>query len=144
MAITFTNIWKDKILDTIRSFVNTEFAGTISVYTGDFKDMGNQSLRLTPISSELIEITNSSEVREYVVEISYAFKEKGVKRDAWEHILRQVSRIEALFQNNTANNFYNGRLENCRINEKTDEEGEIEGLNVVKWEWRGLYLGNIG
>ena len=58
MAISFTNIWKDKILDTIRSFVNTEFAGTIAVYTGDFKDMGNQSLRLTPLSSTLVEITN--------------------------------------------------------------------------------------
>lgn len=47
--ITFVNIWDDKILDTIRSFLNEEFAGSIPVYTGEFKDMGNQSIRLNPV-----------------------------------------------------------------------------------------------
>jgi hypothetical protein len=53
--ITFVNIWDDKILDTIRSFLNEEFAGSIPVYTGEFKDMGNQSIRLNPVGSDLIE-----------------------------------------------------------------------------------------
>ena len=30
-----------------------------------------------------------------------------------------------------------------QVNEKTDEEADIEGLNVVRWEWRGTYTGNI-
>ena len=145
--ITFVNIWDDKILDTIRSFLNAEFAGSIPIYTGDFKDMGNQSIRLNPVGTDLIELTNLSEVRDYIVDVSYTFKEKTVKKDTWEHILRQVSHIEALFQNNVngaGDTFYNGRLETCRINEKTEEESEIEGLNVMRWEWRGYYLGNLG
>ena len=145
--ITFVNIWDDKILDTIRSFLNEEFAGSIPIYTGDFKDMGNQSIRLNPIGTDLIELTNLSEVRDYIVDVSYTFKEKTVKKDTWEHILRQVSHIEALFQNNVngaGDTFYNGRLETCRINERTEEEAEIEGLNVMRWEWRGYYLGNLG
>ena len=143
MAITFENVFKDKILDTIRSFLNTEFAGTISVYTGDFKNMGNQSIRLTPVGNDLSQLMSSGEVREYIVDIGYYFKEKALKKDAWEHILRMVSRIENLFDDNRSNTYFNGRLVSMRINEKTTEEGEIDGLNTVKWEFRGMYLSNV-
>ena len=144
MAITFENVFKDKILDTIRSFLNTEFAGALSVYTGDFKDMGNQSIRLNPIGSDLVESMVTGEMREYILDVSYTFKEKQIKRDSWSHILRQLSHIEALFQNNITNTFYNGRLVSCRINNKTPEETRIEGLNVIRWEWRGAFMGNVG
>ena len=143
MAITFENVFKDKILDTIRTFLNTEFAGTISVYTGNFKNMGNQSIRIAPVGNDLTQTLAPGEIRDYIVDIGYYFKEKALKRDAWEHILRMVSRIENLFDDNRSNTYFNGRLANMRINEKTAEEEEIEGLNVVKWEFRGMYLSNV-
>ena len=143
MAITFENVFKDKILDTIRTFLNTEFAGTISVYTGNFKNMGNQSIRLTPVGNDLTQTLVPGEIRDYIVDIGYYFKEKALKRDVWEHILRMVSRIENLFDDNRSNTYFNGRLANMRINEKTAEEEEIEGLNVVRWEFRGMYLSNV-
>ena len=143
MAITFENVFKDKILDTVRTFLNTEFAGTISVYTGDFKNMGNQSIRLTPLGNDLVEHRSSGEIREYIVDIGYYFKEKALKRDAWEHILRMVSRIENLFDDNRSNTYFNGRLVSMRINEKIDAEAEIEGLNAVKWDFRAMYLSNV-
>ena len=143
MAITFTNIWETKILDTIRSFLNEEFAGAIPIYTGKFKDMGSQSIRLNPIGSEILEYNTTAETREYILDVSYTFKEKMLKKDTWEHILRQVSHIEALFFNNQNNNFHNGRFDTARINEKEEAEEAIEGLNVIRWEWRGSYIGNI-
>tara|TARA_R100000750_G_scaffold53204_1_gene38596 strand:- start:155 stop:589 length:435 start_codon:yes stop_codon:yes gene_type:complete len=143
MAITFVNIWETKILDTIRKFLNTEFAGTIPIYTGTFKDMGNQSLRLDPVGSDLTDTLLIGETREYILDVSYTFKEKSVKKDTWEHILRQVSHIEALFFSNINNTYFDGRLQSCRINEKTAEEEAIDGLNVIRWEWRGQYVGNI-
>ena len=143
MPITFVNIWETKILDTIRTFLNDEFAGTIPIYTGDFKDMGNQSIRLNPIGSDLIEYNATAETREYILDVSYTFKEKMFKKDTWEHILRQVSHIEALFFNNQNNTFFNGRFDTARINEKTEAEEAIEGLNVIRWEWRASYMGNI-
>ena len=143
MAITFENVFKDKILDTIRTFLNTEFAGTISVYTGNFKNMGNQSIRIAPVGNDLTQTLAPGEIRDYIVDVGYYFKEKALKRDAWEHILRMVSRIENLFDDNRSNTYFNGRLANMRINEKTAEEEEIEGLNVVKWEFRGMYLSNV-
>ena len=141
--ITFVNIWETKILDPIRTFLNSEFAGSIPVYTGDFKDMGSQSIRLNPMGSDLIERMTTAELREYIIDVSYTFKEKAVKKDTWEHILRQVSHIEALFFQNQDNTFFNGRLDSSRINQKEDAEEAIDGLNVIRWEWRGMYLGNI-
>ena len=143
MPITFVNIWETKILDTIRSFLNEEFAGTIPIYTGDFKDMGNQSIRLNPVGSDLIERMTTAELREYIIDVSYTFKEKMIKKDTWEHVLRQVSHIEALFFQNQKNTFFDGRFETTRINEKQEAEEAVEGLIVIRWEWRGLYLGNL-
>ena len=143
MPITFTNIWETKILDPIRTFLNNEFAGSIPIYTGNFKDMGSQSIRLNPIGSDLLEFNSTAETREYILDVSYTFKEKMLKKDTWEHIFRQVSHIEALFFNNQNNTFHNGRFDSARINEKQNGEEDIEGLNVIRWEWRGSYMGNI-
>ena len=143
MVISFENVFKDKILDTVRSFLNTEFAGTIPVYTGSFKNMGSQSIRLTPVGNDLVENLSTGEIREYIVEVAYYFKEKSVKRDTWEHILRQISRMENLFNDNLNNTYFNGRLVSMRINELEDEEAEIEGLNAVKWEFRAMFLSNV-
>tara|TARA_R110000803_G_scaffold39530_2_gene85266 strand:+ start:3403 stop:3837 length:435 start_codon:yes stop_codon:yes gene_type:complete len=143
MPITFVNIWETKILDTIRTFLNAEFAGSIPVYTGNFKDMGSQSIRLNPVGSDLVERMTTAELREYIVDVSYTFKEKTVKKDTWEHILRQVSHIEALFFNNHSNTFFDAQLTSTRINQKEEAEEAIDGLVVVRWEWRGSYLGNV-
>ena len=143
MAISFTNVFKDKILDTVRSFLNTEFAGTIPVYTGNFKNMGRQFIRMTPVGNDLVDNLTNGEIREYIVEVAYYFKEKSVKRDTWEHILRQISRMENLFNDNLNNTYFNGRLVSMRINELEDEEAEIEGLNAVKWEFRAMFLSNV-
>tara|TARA_R100000789_G_scaffold63152_1_gene59971 strand:- start:42 stop:476 length:435 start_codon:yes stop_codon:yes gene_type:complete len=143
MVISFENVFKDKILDTVRSFLNTEFAGTIPVYTGSFKNMGSQSIRLTPVGNDLVENLSTGEIREYIVDVAYYFKEKSVKRDTWEHILRQISRMENLFNDNLNNTYFNGRLVSMRINELEDEEAEIEGLNAIKWEFRAMFLSNV-
>ena len=68
MPIPFVNIWETKILDPIRTFLNSEFAGSIPVYTGDFKDMGSQSIRLNPMGSDLIERMTTAELREYIID----------------------------------------------------------------------------
>ena len=143
MVISFENVFKDKILDTIRSFLNTEFTGAIPVYTGNFKNMGSQSIRLTPVGNDLVNNLTTGEIREYIVQVAYYFKEKSVKRDTWEHILRQISRMENLFDDNFNNTYFNGRLVSMRINEKTAEEAEIEGLNAVKWEFKAMFLSNV-
>ena len=138
-----TNVFQEKIIDTIGTFLNNEFAGTMAVYTGYFKNVGNQSIRLTPIGNEFVDKLSTGEIREYALEIAYYLKEKAVKRDAWEHIMRQVSRIENLFNDNLNNTYFNGRLDSMIINDKTEEEEGVDGLNVVKWDFNAMYLSNI-
>jgi hypothetical protein len=41
------------------------------------------------------------------------------------------------------NTYFNGRLDSMAINDKTEEEEETEGLNVVKWDFNAMYLSNV-
>lgn len=137
--MTWANIWNENILNNARSFLNTEFAGNIHVYTGDFKNIGGQAIRLNPIGSEFVKWNSAGQLREYIIDVSYTFKESVVKKNTWEHILRQMAHIESLFFINRADAsgiYFDGRLIECLINEKTESEYLVSDLNVIRWEWR--------
>ena len=74
----------------------------------------------------------------------YYFAEHNLKKTALDHVLRYVSRIEALIHDNTSvtladsSNLYNCRMETTELN--PDEES---GVYVVQWEWKGQHTGNI-
>ena len=96
MAIEFTNNFKN-ILDKLRNTLRDEFKGTLPVYIGhEQKEQGNQYLRLDPINSELIEYSVSSEMRQYQINMFYYFADPNVNKTSLDHVLRFVSRIEAL------------------------------------------------
>ena len=143
MPVTFTNNWKN-ILDKLRNILRTEFKGALPVYIGEEGSEGTQFVRLDPIGSELTEYSVSSEMREFTINVFYYFAEHNVKKTALDHVLRYVSRIEALIHDNTAvtladsSNLYNCRMETTELN--PDEES---GVYVVQWEWKGQHTGNI-
>ena len=143
MPVTFTNNWKN-ILDKLRSILRNEFKGTLPVYIGDEGSEGSQFLRLDPIASEFIEYMHSSESREYTVSVFFVFAEKNIKKTALDHVLRYVSRIEALIHDNVtmtladSTQAYNCRFETTQINAE-DESGEY----VIQWEYKCQHTGNI-
>ena len=144
MAVTFTNNWKN-ILDKIESILETEFKGALPVYKGNTIPKGvNQALQLIPVGSELSEYNTTSETREFTVEIRFIFNEANVNETALDHILRQVSRIEALIHDNVtmtlsdSSNAFNCRFESTELN--ADEES---GIYVVTWDYKCQHLGNI-
>ena len=54
MAISFTNIWKDKVIDILVKFIRTEFKNQISVYTAEeYEQHGNCSVRIFGTSQDL-------------------------------------------------------------------------------------------
>ena len=148
MTISFTNIWKDKIIDQIRSFIRTEFKSMISCYVGDYLIQGNESIRLMPIESELVSISDFEETRTYRVQVTYYFNTRNTKKTSLDHILRRVSHIEALFQNNVGKNdsngnvFYNARLVSSNIDAPIIDEEGFSG-KIVRWVWEGSHKGNI-
>ena len=134
MAVTFTNNFKN-ILDKLESILESEFKGALPVYKGNSIPAGvNQAIQLTPTGSVLSEYNASSETREFSVQVRFIFNEANVNETALDHILRQVSRIEALIHDNVAmtldkgsdadnSNAFNCRFESTELN--ADEESGV-------------------
>ena len=143
MAVTFTNNWKN-ILDKLRSILRTEFKGALPIYIGEEGSEGTQFVRLDPVGSEMLEYNVTSESREFTINVFYYFAEHNLKKTALDHVLRYVSRIEALIHDNTAvtladsSNLYNCRLQTMELN--PDEES---GVYVVQWEYQCQHTGNV-
>ena len=145
MAVTFTNNWKN-ILDKLESVLETEFKGALPVYKGkDIPKGVNQALQLIPTGSVLTDYNVSSETREFSVTARYIFADANVNERALDHILRQISRIEALIHDNVSMTLADGSASfNCRFEStdlNTDEESEIY---VTEWAWKCQHIANMG
>ena len=145
MAVTFPNNFK-LILDKLESIIETEFKGALPVYKGNAIPKGvNQAIQFIPVGSELSEYNTTSETREFSIQIRFIFNEANVNETALDHILRQVSRIEALIHDNVAmtlsdsSNAFNCRFESTELNAE-----EESGIYVVLWDYKCQHLGNVG
>ena len=144
MAVTFTNNWKN-ILDKLESILESEFKGTLPVYKGNTVPKGiNQALQIIPTGSVLSEYNVTSETREFTIEIRFVFNEANINETALDHVLRYVSRIEALIHDNVSmalsdsSDAFNCRFESTELN--SDEES---GIYVTEWTWKCTHVGNI-
>ena len=145
MAVTFTNNWKN-ILDKLESILETEFKGALPVYKGNTVPKGvNQAIQLVPTGSVLSEYNITSETREFSITVRFIFAEVNVKETALDHILRYVSRIEALIHDNVAMTLADSSdVFNCRFDSTELNSDEESGIYVTEWAWKCQHLGNIG
>ena len=143
MAVTFTNNWKN-ILDKLESILESEFKGALPVYKGNSIPKGvNQALQLMPSNSVLSEYNINSETREYSIEVRFIFNEANINETALDHILRQVSRIEALIHDNITMTLADSTSAfNCRFESTELDADEESGLYVVLWDYKCQHLGN--
>ena len=147
MAVTFTNNFKN-ILDKLESIIESEFKGALPVYKGNSIPAGvNQAVQLMPTGSTLSGYNISSETREFSVQVRFIFNEANVNETALDHILRQVSRIEALIHDNmtmTLGDTPTTEALNCRFESTELNADEESGVYVVLWEWKCLHMANMG
>ena len=145
MAVNFTNNFTN-ILNKLRNTLRTEFKGTLPVYIGhEQKEQGNQYLRLDPVGSTLSEYNVNGEIREFQVNMFYYFSDPNLNKTSLDHVLRFVSRIEALIHDNITMDLddtpttqcFNCRIESTDLN-ALDDENEY----VVQFEWRGQHHSN--
>ena len=142
MAVSFTNNWKN-ILDKLENTLRTEFKGALPVYRGNKAPAGTTYLQLNPVGSELLEYNVTSETREFTIQILYYFLDANVKDAALDHILRTVSRIEALIHDNMIMTLSDStRAVNCRM-QSTELNAQEEEMYIVEWEWKCLHVGNV-
>ena len=141
MPVTFTNNWKN-ILDKLRSILRAEYGNTLPVFVGDEdSSTSSQYIRLDPQGSVLSEYMVTSETREFTIDIVYVFSGVNVKKTALDHILRFISRTEALIHDNgsmtlaDSSSAFNCRFESTELG--TDEE---ENVYIVNWVWKCQHL----
>tara|TARA_R100001594_G_scaffold146712_1_gene198527 strand:- start:12184 stop:12615 length:432 start_codon:yes stop_codon:yes gene_type:complete len=143
MAVSFTNNWKN-IIDKLQNILRNEFKGALPVYRGDKAPAGTTYLQLNPVGSELLDYSVTSETREFTIQILYYFLEANVRESAMDHILRTVSRIEALIHDNVSMTLSdNTNAFNCRM-QSTELDAGDEDMYVVEWEYKCMHLGNTG
>ena len=145
MAVNFSNNWK-LILDKLESILETEFKGALPVYRGNSIPAGaNQALQLIPTGTALLEYNATSETREFTIEIRFIFNEANVNETALDHILRQVSRVEALIHDNVAMTLSDSsQAFNCRFESTELNADEETGIYIVVWDYKCQHLGNVG
>ena len=145
MAVTYTNNFKN-IIDELRSILRTEFKGALPVYVGhETAQAGTQFLRIDPAGSELISYMSNSETREFNMNIYYYFLDKNIKKTSLDHVLRYISRIEALVHDNISMNLSDSSSAfNCRVESTALNSLEDENEYVVEMIWKGQHLGNTG
>jgi len=145
MAINFTNNFKN-ILDKLRGILRDEYKGSMPIYIGaEDQNVGTQYMRLDPIRSTLLEYTAHSETREFTVNVLYVFSEANVKKTSLDHVLRFVSRTEALIHDNITMTLSDSTLAfNCRFESTELNTDDDESKYVVQWVWKCSHLGNTG
>lgn len=145
MAVNFTNNWKN-ILDKLESILEVEFKGALPVYKGkDIPKGVNQAMQIIPVGSILTDYNATSETREFSITLRYVFAEANVNEKALDHILRQISRIEALIHDNVSMTLSNStKAFNCRFESTTLNTDEESGAHITEWDWKCQYLGNVG
>ena len=142
MGITFTNNWKN-ISDKLRSTFRTEFKGALPVYINDEPvSTGGQFLQLDLAGTELSEKMLGAELREYSVNLNYIFQNPNMKKSSLDHVLRYVSRIEQLMQNNISLTLTDSTaVVNCRVESTALEEGVDSYL--VSFDWKCQHLSGL-
>ena len=142
-TVDFTNNWKN-ILDKVQYTLRDEFKGTAPVFIGrPDESAGNQYFRLNPASSELTELYSGGEQREFTINIFFYFDSKEIGKKEYDHILRFVSRTEALMHDNITLTLSDSTtLFDCRMNSCALDVGEPEDPYTVQWEYLCSHLGN--
>ena len=141
MAVSFTNNWKN-ILDKLRNVLRTEYGNSLPVFIGDEDAAASsQYIRLDPQGSELTEYSVTSEMREFTVNVFYVFSGANVKKTALDHILRFVSRTEALIHDYISMELSDGSSAfNCRFESTELGTDEEENVYIVNWVWKCQHL----
>ena len=98
-----------------------------------------------PTGSVLSEYNITSETREFSITVRFIFAEVNVKETVLDHILRYVSRIEALIHDNFSMTLADSSdVFNCRFDSTELNSDEESGIYVTEWAWKCQHLGNIG
>ena len=129
MAITFTNIIFDEIIENLAKLINDEF--NISVHYDEHK--GVQSFLLTGLSDDFVNNLSTGVQREYAVEVNYQLKIGG---QYTKNNIKQVSNVMERFKRLVFNNkilsngseWFDAQVSSINYEQNEDDETLLNGI----------------
>ena len=132
MAISYTNIIKTNVLDSIEKLLEDEFS---SIPVG-YEAKGNECFILEPQEDTLIELLSGGQARSYAVLIVYQMKKAGNMELNKDHLTGRAERVKRLMYNNSAYSpsstykFHDGRTESITY-EIDEDDPELKRANIT-------------
>ena len=115
MAVSFTNVIVDNVIESLHTLIADEF-NTLIMYD---KHEGNQSFLIQPVSDELVEILASGQTGDYTINISYRVEFSGnYTKTSVKQVSNIAERLKRLLYNNRnysvsgTTKFYNAVVNN--------------------------------
>ena len=129
MAITFTNIIFDEIIENLAKLINDEF--NIPVHYNEHK--GVQSFLLTGLSDDFVTNLSTGVQREYSVEVNYQLKIGG---QYTKNNIKQVSNVMERFKRLVFNNkilsngseWFDAQVSSINYEQNEDDETLLNGI----------------
>jgi hypothetical protein len=148
MAISSNNIWYECILSSIRDFIIDEFKYA-KIYIGPTMQLQAPfSIRIWSNRCETISFNQGEWVKRYFNEIIMYQIEKNPQEDFYKQFFRDAERLyQLLYSKNKFTtqilggggdnylNYYDGMVESMEVNEFSEGEEEVDGLNLCRIEF---------
>lgn len=132
MAISYNNIIKTNVLDSIEKLLEDEFS---SIPVG-YEAKGNECFIIEPQEDTLIELLSGGQARSYAVLIIYQMKKAGNMELNKDHLTGRAERVKRLMYNNSAYSpsstykFHDGRTESITY-EIDEDDPELKRANIT-------------
>ena len=146
MAVTYSNNFNfimDKLMEIIKAEMPVPVQKTT---TGQPLLKANESIRLIPNGSSLVEYASFMEQREYSVTIQYVFQDRRENHNFLDHVMNNSARLEALIHDNltmTLGDTNSTRAFDLRMNDmELDVDIDEEGCFVVEYDFSCQDIGN--
>ena len=144
MAVTYTNNFNN-IMDKLMEVIKAEMPVPVQKSTSTQPMLkSNESIRLIPNGSSLVEYASFMEQREFSVTIQYVFQDRRESHNFLDHVMNNCSRLEALIHDNTTITLADSTTAfDLRMNEMDlDVEIDEEGFFVVEYDFTCQHIGN--
>ena len=146
MAVTYTNNFNN-IMDKLMEIVKTEMPVPVQKTTTTQPLLkANESIRIIPNGSSLVEYASHMEQREYSITIQYVFTDRRDNHNFLDHVMNNCSRLEALIHDNItitltdSTTAFDLRMNNMELD--AEIEGE-EGFYVAEYDFTCQHIGNV-
>ena len=145
MAVTYVNNFNniiDKLMETIKAEMPVPVQKTTE---GQPMLKANESIRILPNGSSLVEYASHMEQREFSITIQYVFQDRRENHNFLDHVMNNCSRLEALVHDNLTLTLTDSTTAfDLKMNEmELDAEIEEEGFFVEEYDFTCQHIGNV-